>query len=291
MDIKKFVLSYYKGAAKDFHISRITNPTEALKLHTHNYFQIYYINSGKMTHYLGGDSAHLSHGDVFILPPDVPHYIQIEAGKVDFYSLSFTPELFFGVGEKNRIITDFLNALKNGARESIQPKITLSYEDMAFAEPIFHRILAEHQSDRAGKSEMIQSCLQVLLSLVAGIYFEERAVSLSPEENKNYVLYCIEYIESHYDEDLTLSRMVQLSAMSKSSFSALFHKMTGTTFKDYLNRYRIRKAEELLCAGEKNYAVSGRVGYRDFSTFYRNFLKYTGLSPMEYRRRKNEQAE
>lgn len=291
MDIKKFVLSYYKGAAKDFHISRITNPTEALKLHTHNYFQIYYINSGKMTHHLNAGFAHLSHGDVFILPPDVPHYISVEEGKVDFYSLSFIPELFFGMGEKNRIVTDFLSALKNAAKESIQPKITLSYEDMAFAEPIFHRILSEHQSDRAGKSEMIQSCVQVLLSLVAGIYFEERAVFLLPEENKNYVLYCIEYIQGHYDEEITLSRMVQMSAMSKSSFSALFREVTGTTFKDYLNRYRIRRAEELIRAGEKNYGIAARVGYRDFSTFYRNFLKYTGLSPMEYRRRKKEQAE
>ncbi len=291
MDIKKFVLSYYKGAAKDFHISRITNPTEALKLHTHSYFQIYYINSGKMTHYLETGSAHLSHGDVFILPPDVPHYIKVEEGKVDFYSLSFIPEMFFAAGEKNRIVTDFLNNLKNAAKESIQPKITLSYEDMAFAEPIMHRILAEHESDRPGKSEMIRSCVQVLLSLVASIYFEERAVFLLPEENKSYVLYCIEYIESHYDEEITLSRMVQMSAMSKSSFAALFRKVTGTTFKDYLNRYRIRKAEELLTAGEKNYAVAARVGYRDFSTFYRNFLKYTGLSPMEYRKRKNGQAE
>ncbi len=291
MDIKKFVLSYYKGAAKEFHISRITNPTEALKLHTHSYFQIYYVNSGKMIHYLGNGSALLSHGDVFILPPDVPHYIQVEEGKVDFYSLSFMPELFLGTGEKNRMVADFLAALKNTAKESIQPKITLSYEDMAFAEPIFYRIFSEHQSDRAGKSEMIKNCVQVLLSLVAGIYFEERATSFTPEENKNYVLYCIEYIESHYDEDITLSRMSELAAMSKSCFSSLFRQVTGTTFKDYLNRYRIRKAEDLIRAGAKNYAVSVRVGYRDFSTFYRNFTKYTGLSPMEYRKRKNGQAE
>ena len=66
MDIKKFVLLYYKGAAKDFYISRIKNPTEALKLHTHSYFQIYYSNSGKMTHFLDNGSVLLAHGDVFM---------------------------------------------------------------------------------------------------------------------------------------------------------------------------------------------------------------------------------
>lgn len=291
MDIKKFVLSYYKGATEDFYVTRITSPTEALKLHTHSYFQIYFVNSGKMVHHLGDDAANLSHGDVFILPPDVPHYIEVEEGKVDFYVLSFLPDFILGAGEKNRLVNDFLTYLKSAAGERIQPKITLSYEDIVFAEPILRRILAEHQSDRPGKSEMIKSCVQVLLSLFAGIYFEEKADSLRPEENRNYVLYCIEYIENHFDEDITLSRMVQLSAMSKSCFCTIFRDVTGTTFKDYLNRYRIRKAEERIRSGEKNSATARFCGYRDLSTFYRNFQKYMGVSPMEYRKRKNGQAE
>lgn len=291
MDVKKFFLSYYRGATRDFHITRITSPSGALSMHSHSYFQIYYVISGKIIHHIGEESATLSHGDVFILPPDVPHYIEADRGRVDFYSLSFYPEMLLGAGEKNRIVNGFLSGLQDSSEERIHPKITLSYEDMTFAEPILHRIYAEHRSDRAGKGEMIKNCLQVLLSLVAGIYFEEKAALFGPEENKSYVLYCIEYMESHFDEDLSLTRMVQLSAMSKSSFTALFREVTGTTFKDYLNRYRIRKAESLLRSGEKATVAARIVGYRDFSSFYRNFRKYTGLAPVEYCRKRKEQAE
>ena len=290
MDVKRFVLSYYTEAAKNFHIARVTHPTEALNLHSHNYFQIYYVNGGKLIHHLGEHSATLSRGDVFILPPDQPHYIEAEE-KVDFYSLSFLPDFVASGGEKTPLVRDFLSYLTSAAEERILPKITLSYDDMIFAEPIFHRTLSEHQGDRAGKSERIRSCVQLLLSLVASIYFEEKEGDLQPQENETYVRYCIEYMEHHFDEDITLSRMVPLSAMSKSSFCSIFHAVTGTTFKAYLNRYRIRKAEEMLSAGEKTGEVARLCGYRDPSTFYRNFQKIVGISPTEYRQRKEKQAE
>ena len=92
MNVKKFVLSYYKNATNDFHITRISSPKEALHIHSHNYFQIYYVISGKITHHLENSTANLSAGDIFILPPNQPHYIETPDGVVDFYSLSFTPD-------------------------------------------------------------------------------------------------------------------------------------------------------------------------------------------------------
>ena len=84
MDIKKFVLSYYKNATNNFYISEITAPTEALKLHTHDYFQVYYLLSGKLTHHIESGYAELSCGDVFIVPPNLPHYIAVNDDPVIF---------------------------------------------------------------------------------------------------------------------------------------------------------------------------------------------------------------
>ena len=76
MDIKKFVLSYYSNATEFFHIKEITKPKEALSLHSHEYYQIYYLKSGKLIHHLGDGCAELKARDVFIIPPDLPHYIE-----------------------------------------------------------------------------------------------------------------------------------------------------------------------------------------------------------------------
>lgn len=284
MDIKNFVLSYYKNATKDFYITEITAPKEALKLHRHGYFQIYFVLSGKLVHYIENGQSSLSYGDVFILPPDIPHYIETKDNKVDFYAISFMPDFLKGYKQSNKLVSDFLYYLISADKNNIHPKFTLSPDDIIFAETIFKRIMTEFNDEKTGKEAFIKECVLILLSLFARVYFEEQADTLTTEENKNSVLHSVEYIKNHFDEDITLSKIAKLSAMSKTSFCSIFISLTKTTFKDYLNSLRIKKAAELISKGEKISAVSNLCGYQDFSTFYRNFKKYMKISPSEYQK-------
>ena len=280
MDIKKFVLSYYENATENFYIARHTQPVEALKLHSHDYFQVYYISGGRVIHRLEKGDAVLVHGDVFILPPDVPHYIELPDGKADFYSMSFKQGF---VGSDSKLIYDLLQFLTDAAPEKLQPKISLPGEDCAFTEVLFNRIMNEFSGNATGRLELIREYASVLLALFARIYFAEQAESISTEANKKAVMYCIEYIGNHLDEDITLSETVKRSAMSKTSFCSIFYSVTGQTFKSYLNEQRIKKAVELISSGLKISEVCSLCGYSDFSTFYRNFKKYTSVSPKAYR--------
>ena len=113
MDIKKFVLSYYETATENFHITKVTRPTEALKLHTHSYFQVYYILHGKLTHHIEDTYALLSHSDVFILPPDISHYIESD----DDTSTGAENE---DDGKKSRkSLKERLGAFRDGAKEKL----------------------------------------------------------------------------------------------------------------------------------------------------------------------------
>ena len=87
MDIKNFVLSYYKNSAENFHIHKVEKTTEAQKPHTHEYFQIYFISKGALEHHVEGESAYLNQGDMFIIPPGTVHYILPKPNTV-FYSFS-----------------------------------------------------------------------------------------------------------------------------------------------------------------------------------------------------------
>ena len=49
MDIKRFVLEYYKDATKDFYITRIDNPVDTLTPHIHEYYQAFYVASGSIS--------------------------------------------------------------------------------------------------------------------------------------------------------------------------------------------------------------------------------------------------
>ena len=282
MNVKKFVLSYYKNATDDFHITRISSPKEALNLHSHNYFQIYYVISGRIAHHLENSTAELSSGDIFILPPNQPHYIETPAGDVDFYSLSFMPDYFQTVKEANKLVLDFLFYLQTEDAEKIEPRIPLPYEDAIFVRTLLERILTEFSGSKTGKNEIIKETVSVLLSLFARAYFEKNAAILVAKENRQLVMHSIEYIKKHFDEEITLSEIIRRSAMSKTSFCAIFHSIVGMPFKEYLNRCRIEKAAEMIALGEKISVACACCGYSDFSTFYRNFKKYMELSPSKF---------
>ena len=248
------------------------------------YYQIYYVLSGKLVHHVEDFSAVLSGGDVFILPPNVPHCIEKRDKSVDFYSLSFMPEYFSGIRESNKLIADFLYYLKTASQKAILPKFNLPHDDVLFVDTILRRIMYEFDSEKKGKEELIKECTAALLSLFARIYFEQEASSLHTEMNRDSVLYCIEYIKNHFDENVTLDEIARRSAMSKTCFCKIFKSITGRTFNQFLNTYRVQKAAQMIKNGEQITTVSMLCGYEYFSTFYRNFKEIIGISPSEYQR-------
>ena len=87
----------------------------------------------------------------------------------------------------------------------------------------------------------------------------------------------------YYYDGLSVGEIAQHLGLSESHLSHLFRKETDYTLLNYLTRYRIHKAMELLrdCR-TKVYEVAERVGYRDITYFSATFKKVTGMSPSEF---------
>jgi transcriptional regulator GlxA family with amidase domain len=73
-------------------------------------------------------------------------------------------------------------------------------------------------------------------------------------------------------------------AMSPRNFVRRFQQATGNSPRDYIQRLRIEVAKRSLeGAARPLSAVAGDLGYRDVVAFRRLFLRWTGLTPSEYR--------
>ena len=82
---------------------------------------------------------------------------------------------------------------------------------------------------------------------------------------------------------IQLSDIAIVAHVSSSYLSTRFKKETGMNFTEYLVRYRMNKAEELL--KESNLRcreIAEQVGYFDYAHFSKIFKKYIGVSPREY---------
>ncbi len=96
----------------------------------------------------------------------------------------------------------------------------------------------------------------------------------------------IQYIKQHYAQNISLQQVAEHVSLSFGYLSNLFKKELQITFVDYLNRYRIERAKELLIGTNmKSYDIAVQVGFSpEYTYFSKVFKKVTGLNPNEYRR-------
>ena len=92
-----------------------------------------------------------------------------------------------------------------------------------------------------------------------------------------------DYIEKCYHEDISLERIASNLHVNRNYLSQLFKRVTGEPFVTYFNKYRIRKAIELINTGQYMvYEISERVGFQNPTYFSQVFKSITGCSPSEY---------
>lgn len=95
---------------------------------------------------------------------------------------------------------------------------------------------------------------------------------------------CLNWIQAHFAEDLTLETAAEQFHFNPSYFSTLIKSRTGRSFSDHLTEARMREAKALLAAGKlKIYEIAERCGYRDTKYFTRIFKKQVGLSPEAFK--------
>ena len=92
----------------------------------------------------------------------------------------------------------------------------------------------------------------------------------------------LRYIQDNYNHDINLEDMSKLLFLSSNNLNQIFKRDTGETFTNYLIRFRMEKAKELLLEGKYFvYEVAERVGYKNMPYFSNIFRKYTGHKPSE----------
>jgi YesN/AraC family two-component response regulator len=102
---------------------------------------------------------------------------------------------------------------------------------------------------------------------------------LSPLMQKILRIVCAEYGTS-----LNLKSLAEKFRMNSAYLGQMFLTETSLKFSEYLMRYRLTRAKELLLnTGEKIAVVASQVGYDDMSHFYRHFKSYFGQSPTDFR--------
>lgn len=113
----------------------------------------------------------------------------------------------------------------------------------------------------------------------------ERFHSLRPYTTDRTLNTLLDYILSHPEEDLKLKALSEKFYMNYSYLSSSFSSKLNEKYTNYINMVKMEKAAYLLEYTEmKIYEVCRLLSFQDVNYFTRQFQKYYGKSPREYRR-------
>ena len=93
-----------------------------------------------------------------------------------------------------------------------------------------------------------------------------------------------EFITKHLCKNPTLAQTARGIGCSVSFLSHNLPDEFGMSFKEYIRKRKMEKAFELLCSGFRVSECAAYLNYYDAFYFSKEFKKYTGLSPMQWKK-------
>ena len=275
------------------HYSDRDNPTE---LHRHEMIQINYVKKGQLFHQINSSTFPIVKGDVFIIPPYIPHRL-IKDGENAFeiIELEFEPEFLFGDSHDNNMSLEDYKSLFNFAyiepflvsEGEVRPRLNLTGKSQVNAETLLSEIEDEYNQREDSFILSIKALLLLLLVLL-GRKFNQSIEEVEQQvfaRHQDALDESLKYIAEHYTEALTIEQVARVALLSPSYYSYLFKTMTGKTFIEHLTLIRLHKAMELL-KNTDNFVleICLDAGFKNVNHFNRTFKAFTGLTPLQYRK-------
>jgi len=264
-----------------------------INLHRHKYIQINYVASGGGFHYINDKGIGIEKGDIFVIPPYVPHAIVKHEGRdLEIFEFEFSTKFILPAGESIEDTGSYMDFAYLEPfiviEEAVKPKFNLSEKLQHRIEEILYEALCEFKEKRSGYLLIIKALLLKLLVITGRAYSDEIK---GTEFEKLFIGYksvvtdAVSYINENYSRDIKLRDAADAVGYSRSRFSYLFKSVLGQTFVEYLTKVRINKAAELLSDGGMSITdISYAVGFNTISNFNKAFKAVMGETPRAYRK-------
>ncbi len=264
---KDFPLAYYH--IDEFH------PRYCMPFHWHQESEILYVSSGTLKIYLDEREYNLAAGDVLYISGGILHGAQptncvYECVVYDLDSLLMnTP----GIRRYLRLVRN-----KNVIiREHFSP-------DYSLIKDCVSKLFQEAYENSTGwELSILGRVLEFYGIIFRDESYETNHTKIEAQDKIQQIKPVLEYIESHYQNAITLSELAHIAGMTPKYFCRFFHAIIHKTPIDYLNYYRIERACYLLETSSISMTdVAYQCGFNGSSYFIKCFKKYKKITPKQY---------
>ena len=247
--------------------------------HFHPELELVYVNKAKGKRHIGSHLSYFNNSQLILIGANLPH-----SGFTDRFSTNgtevivqfkedFLGESFLEIPEMQQVKALFARA-KKGIIYNIEAKKVIG--------PKIEALLQYDGIDRIIKFLDVLKDLATTnnysLLNVDGFAFE-----VEPQDNKKIDI-VFGHVSKNFKQSIPLDEIAEKVSMTVPAFCRYFKKVTGKTFTQFVNEFRIVHATKLLAENPTSITdICFESGFNNFSHFNKLFKKFTGKSPLKYR--------
>ncbi|AXT59317.1 AraC family transcriptional regulator [Aquimarina sp. AD10] len=247
--------------------------------HYHPEIEIVYVNGGTGKRQIGSHMSYYRKGALMLIGSNLPHcgFTDHTTGNSSETIIQMLPDFlgstFFDVPEMNAI-GQLLEQAKKGIvyHGDTKRRIGAQIEALKDLES-FEKLLGFLEVLR----EMQKTNDYTILNAEGFI------VETSLQDN-NRINLIFNFVQQEFSRPISLDEIADKVSMSVPGFCRYFKKITGKTFTQFVNEYRLVHAAKLL--HEKQTSITDicyESGFSNFSHFSKLFKQFTGKTPSMYR--------
>lgn len=230
-------------------------------------YVLHYVTDGKGFYQTGGSKYFLKAGEGFLIEPDTLTYY--EADKNDPWS-------YLWIGFSGKHAREYLEDLGLN-------RMQLTFRSDQGKE--LRRLILQMLKCSDG-SVTNQYQLQSLLYAFFAVLSKDSAGTageVSSRENF-YVERAVSYIRNYYSSDIGVADIARYLCVSRSYLYKLFRNSFQTSVQEFLTRFRISRAKELLSTTTMSIEhIAASCGYQNTLVFSKAFKRNQGCTPTAYR--------
>lgn len=254
--------------------------------HYHPELELHYLIQGEGVRFIGDDISNFSPGEIVLLGENLPHKWHCR-DESDLSGQSRGVEAIVLHFSANCMGNDILHLPEARLLPILFQK---AKKGMVIVDEAHDKLIPIFEA--AFKAENLERLILLLdilkiLSETKDYYQitkEQHFYQSDKYESERLNLVC-SYTMANYSKPVTLEQIAAITNLTTTSFCRYFKIMTNKTYYDFLTEIRISNACRFLIEDKMSIdQIADNCGFYNISSFYRQFKRIKGMTPLNYKR-------
>ncbi len=210
-------------------------------------------------------------GKLYAISPGVIHHEIVDDSFSRYVAIMIEQNFFDSICLKYRV-------------KDFQPFICKEFDSPPSLTSLIRDFIIETENKLPGHNELVDAIgLRICHALIRSIF--KFGDSIQKVSSRMDIEDVIQYMNSHYNESITIDDLASVMNRSTSAFMRIFKQETGMSPVELLIQIRLERARKLLLATDQSVTdIAFACGFNSSSHFATSFLKKYSINPRDYKK-------